>query len=52
MGTAIEGMPVFFNVGKNEKNMYDTAEECFQAIVVLNEERQKQKNKKNGNGNN
>ncbi len=51
MGTAIEGMPVFFNVGKTEKNMYDTAEECFQAIVILNEEREKQKNKRNGNHN-
>lgn len=52
IGTHVAGMPNMTYVEKTEKNMYDTAEECFQAIVILNEEREKQKNKKNGNGNN
>lgn len=52
LGTHVAGMPTMTYVEKTEKNMYDTTEECFQAIVILNEEREKQKNKKNGNNNN
>jgi hypothetical protein len=52
IGTAVPGMPIMTYVEKTEKNMYDTAEDCFKAIVILNEEREKQRNKKNGNHNN
>ena len=52
IGTAVPGMPIMTYADKKEKNMYDTAEDCFKAIVILNEEREKQNKKKNGNNNN
>jgi hypothetical protein len=51
IGTVVPGSPILTYVDKSEKNMYDTAEGCFQAIVILNQEREKQKNK-NKNGDN
>lgn len=46
IGTALPGTPNMTYTEKTEKNMYDTAESCFQAIVILNEEREKQKKQK------
>jgi hypothetical protein len=47
IGTAVAGMPTMTYVEKKEKNMYDTAEDCFKAITILNEQ-----NKKKNVGNN
>lgn len=48
IGTHVAGMPTMTYTEKKDKNMYDTAEECFNAIVILNE----QNKKKNGHNNN
>jgi hypothetical protein len=41
IGTAVVGMPTMTYVEKKEKNMYDTAEDCFNAITILNEKNKK-----------
>lgn len=46
IGTSLPGMPTTIHVEKKEHNMYDTAEECFKAITILNE-----KNSKKNGGN-
>lgn len=47
IGTALPGMPTIIHVEKKEQNMFDTAEDCFKAITIINE----QNKKKNGNNN-
>lgn len=46
IGTALPGMPSITYAEKTENKIFETAESCFKAIVILNEQREKQKTKK------